>query len=162
MNTQLRPTVQGNNTSWERITVVWLEGYSKVVYQYFKRWHGASARTKGFVIPTKSFVKIGITKIFCYNNKMFGYINKTFGCWSKIFGCSNKKLFVVPNFVAVTKPFFSMNQVLNDQLRPYDYSQLISLKMPRNKSYEYFNWTHSSGLLYKEITHRGKGLRLYD
>jgi len=24
---------------------------------------------KGFVIPTKSFVKIGITKIFCYNNK---------------------------------------------------------------------------------------------
>jgi len=28
---------------------------------------------KGFVIPTKSLVKIGITKIFCYNNKMFGY-----------------------------------------------------------------------------------------
>jgi len=25
---------------------------------------------KGFVIPTKSFVKIGLTKIFCYNNKM--------------------------------------------------------------------------------------------
>ena len=61
---------------------------------------------KGFVIPTISFVKIGITKIFCYNNKIFSPINKTFGCCSEIFGCSNKKIFVVPNFVAVTKPFF--------------------------------------------------------
>ena len=47
-------------------------------------------KKKGFVIATKSFVKIGITKIFCYNNKMFGSINKTFGCCGKIFGCSNK------------------------------------------------------------------------
>ena len=61
-----------------------------------------------FVIPTKSFVKIGITKIFCYNNKMFSSIDKTFGCCSKIFGCTNKKIFVVPNFVAVTKPCFSV------------------------------------------------------
>jgi len=45
----------------------------------------------GFVIPTKSFVKIGITKIFCYNNKMLSSINKTFGCCSQTFGCSNKK-----------------------------------------------------------------------
>jgi len=44
------------------------------------------SRKKGFVIPTKSFVKIGITKIFCYNNKIFSSINKTFGCCSKIFG----------------------------------------------------------------------------
>jgi len=58
-----------------------------------------------FVIPTKSFVKIGITKIVCHNNKMFSSINKTFRCRSKIFGCSKKKI-VVPNFVAVTKPFF--------------------------------------------------------
>jgi len=57
-------------------------------------------------MPTKSFVKIGIAKIICYNNKMFSLINKTFGCYSKIFGCSNKNLFVVPYFVAVTKPFF--------------------------------------------------------
>ena len=41
---------------------------------------------KGFVIPTKSLVKIGITKIFCYNNKMFSSINETIGCCSKIFG----------------------------------------------------------------------------
>jgi len=60
---------------------------------------------KGFVIPTKPLVKIGITKILCYN-KMFGSINKTFGCCGKIRGCSNKIVFVVPNFVAVTKPFF--------------------------------------------------------
>jgi len=31
---------------------------------------------KGFVIPTKSFVKIGMTKIFCYNKKMFSSVNK--------------------------------------------------------------------------------------
>jgi len=37
---------------------------------------------------------------------MFGSINKTFGCCGKVFGCSNKFFFVVPNFVAVTKPFF--------------------------------------------------------
>jgi len=61
---------------------------------------------KGFVIPTKSFVRIGITKIFCHNNKMFSSINKTFGCCSKIFGCSNKIFFVVPDFVTVTKLFF--------------------------------------------------------
>jgi len=33
-----------------------------------------------FVIPTKSFFKIGMTKIFCYTNKMFSSTNKTFGC----------------------------------------------------------------------------------
>jgi len=41
---------------------------------------------------------------------MFSSIKKTFGCSSKIFGCSNKKLLVGPNFVAVTKPFFSCNK----------------------------------------------------
>ena len=46
---------------------------------------------KSFVIPSKSFVKIGKTNIFCYNNKMFSSINKTLGCCSEIFGCSNKK-----------------------------------------------------------------------
>jgi len=39
---------------------------------------------------------------------MFSSINKTFGCCRNIFGCSNKKIFAVPNFVAVTKPFFSV------------------------------------------------------
>ena len=63
---------------------------------------------KGFVIPTNSLVKIGITKIFCYNNKMLSSTNKTFGCCSKILGCSNKKKIIVPNFVAVTKLFFSV------------------------------------------------------
>jgi len=54
-------------------------------------------RKKGFVIPTKSFVKIGITKIFCNNNKMFGSINKKFGCFGKIFGCIDKKLICCRN-----------------------------------------------------------------
>jgi len=62
---------------------------------------------KGFVIPTKSFVKIEITKIFCFNYKMFSSTNKTFGCWSKIFGCINKKLFVVLNFPCRNKTIFS-------------------------------------------------------
>ena len=51
---------------------------------------------KGFVIPTKSFVKIGITKIFCHNSKMFTYINKTFGCCNKSFGYSNKIFLCCP------------------------------------------------------------------
>jgi len=38
---------------------------------------------------------------------MFSSINKTFGWCSKIFGCSNKKLFAVLNFFAVTKTIFS-------------------------------------------------------
>jgi len=52
----------------------------------------ARKRAKGFVILTKSFVKIWITKTYCYNNKMFSSVNKTFGCCGKIFGCSNKKI----------------------------------------------------------------------
>ena len=51
---------------------------------------------KCFVIPTKTFVKIGITKIFCYNNKMFSSISKTFGFCRKIVGCSNKKFICFP------------------------------------------------------------------
>jgi len=47
---------------------------------------------KGFVILTKSFVKIGITKTFCCNSKRFSSVKTTFGCCSKIFGCSNKKI----------------------------------------------------------------------
>jgi len=66
----------------------------------------ARARYKRFcyTVPIKSFVKIGITKIFCHNSKMFSSNNKTFGCCSKIFGCGKK--LIVPNFVAVTNPFF--------------------------------------------------------
>jgi len=51
---------------------------------------------KGFVTLTKSFVQIGITKTFCYNNTMFGSVNETFGCCSKIFGCSNKHFICCP------------------------------------------------------------------
>ena len=54
------------------------------------------SRKKGFVIPTKTFVKIGITKNFCYNNKMFSSINKMFACCSKIFGRSDKKFICCP------------------------------------------------------------------
>jgi len=80
------------------------EGGTDLLVSFLFFWvHGI----KSFVVPTKSFAKIGTTKIFCYN-KMFSSINQTFGCCSKNFGCRNKKLFVVPNFVAVTKPFFSV------------------------------------------------------
>ena len=63
-------------------------------------------REKGFVIPTNLFVKIRITKIFCYNNRMFGSINKRLVAAAKFFVAATKILFVVPNFVAVAKPFF--------------------------------------------------------
>jgi len=63
------------------------------------------AHKKGFVIPTKSFVKIGIAKIFFYD-KMFSSINKAFGCCSEFLAAATKNVFVVPNFVAVTKRFF--------------------------------------------------------
>jgi len=64
----------------------------KLSDETFHEAHGK----QGFVIPTKSFVKIGIIKIFCYNNKMFGSINNTFGCCGKIFGCSNKNFICCP------------------------------------------------------------------
>ena len=58
------------------------------------------------LLPTKSFVKIRITKIFCHNNKMFSSINKTFGCCSKIFGCSNKIFICSPQFRCRNKTIF--------------------------------------------------------
>jgi len=61
---------------------------------------------KGFVIPTKSFVKIGITEIFCYNNKMLFLSTKRLVAAAKFLVAATKKLFVDPNFAAVTKPFF--------------------------------------------------------
>ena len=67
---------------------------------------GTEHGIEGFVIPTKSFVKIRIPKIFCHN-KMFSSINKTFGCCSKIFGCSNKKkYFSCPQFCCRNKTIF--------------------------------------------------------
>jgi len=81
---------------------------------------------KGFVVPTKSFVKIGITKIFCYNNKMFSSINNTFGCCSKIFGWSNKKLICCcPNFFALTKPFFPWSLVQACKIVPSKESESL-------------------------------------
>jgi len=35
-------------------------------------------------------------------------INKTFGCYGNFLVAATKILFVVPNFVAVSKPFFSV------------------------------------------------------
>jgi len=58
------------------------------------KWHNIPHGIKGFVIQTESIVKIGITKIFCYNKSSI--INKTFGCCSKIFGCSNTKFICCP------------------------------------------------------------------
>jgi len=42
---------------------------------------------------------------------MFSSVNKKFGCCSEILVAATKKIFVVPNFVAVTKPFFSVCEV---------------------------------------------------
>jgi len=61
---------------------------------------------KGFVMPTKSFVKIGITKIFCYKTKCLVLSTKRLVAAAKFLVAATKKILVVPNFVAITKPFF--------------------------------------------------------
>ena len=63
---------------------------------------------KDFVVLTKSYVKIGITRTFCYNSNRFSSVNKTFGCCSKIFGCSNKKFNCCPKFCCRNKTIFSV------------------------------------------------------
>jgi len=79
-----------------------LDGIVSSSYRVFltSRGHVQQSRythgKEGFVIPTKLFVKVGMTKIFCYNNKMFGSINKTFGCCGKVFGCSSKNIICCP------------------------------------------------------------------
>jgi len=77
---------------------------------------------KRFVIPTKPFVKIGITKIFSYNNKIFSSVNKSFGC-------GNKKILVVPNFVAITKLFFPWTHALGMRIKQKSVIWLF-LKVP--------------------------------
>jgi len=47
---------------------------------------------KGFCIPTKSFVTIRITKIFCYNNKMFSSIKKRLVAAAKFLVVATKKM----------------------------------------------------------------------
>ena len=59
---------------------------------------------KVFVIPTKSFVKIGITKYFV-TTKYLVLSTKRLVAEAKFLVAATKNLFVVPNFVAVTKPF---------------------------------------------------------
>ena len=74
----------------------------------FKR-KGSVHGKKGFVILTKSFVKIGITKTFCYNNKVLSSVNKSLVAAANFLAAATKILSVVPNYVAVRKPFFSVS-----------------------------------------------------
>ena len=60
---------------------------------------------KGFVIPTKSFVKIGIKNILL-TTKFLVLSTKRLVAAAKFLVAATEKIFVVPNFVAVTKPFF--------------------------------------------------------
>jgi len=64
------------------------------------------SREKCFVILAKSFVKIWITKTFCYNNKMFSSVNKTFAA-AKYLVAGTKNLFVV-YFCCRNKTIFSL------------------------------------------------------
>jgi len=63
---------------------------------------------KGFVIPTKSFVKIWIAKIFVTTTKCLVLSTKRLVAAAKFLVEATKNSFVVPYFVAVTKPFFSV------------------------------------------------------
>ena len=71
-----------------------------------------SRKKKGFVILTKSFVKIGITKYFA-TTKWLVLSKKRLVAAAKFLVAATKILFVVPNFVAVTKPFFSVLKLRN-------------------------------------------------
>jgi len=64
-------------------------------------------RIKGFVVPTKSFVKIGITKHFI-TTKCLVLSTKRLVAAAKFLVAATKNLSVIPNFVAVTKAFFSV------------------------------------------------------
>ena len=70
-----------------------------------QRSHGK----KGFVIPTKSFFKIGITKYFVTTTKCLVLSTKRLVAAAKFLVEATKNSFVVPNFVAVTKSFFSVS-----------------------------------------------------
>jgi len=83
------------------------------LYGTITRWNQtyftSTTGKKGFVKLTKSFVKIGITNTFCYNNKMFIVLStKRLVAAAKFLVAATKILSVIPNFVAETKPFFSV------------------------------------------------------
>ena len=72
------------NKPWPFYSRMWkVEGQVQgMIYRVLDKKHRPMRNTsssptekKGFVISTKSFVKIGITKIFCYN-KMFSSIKE--------------------------------------------------------------------------------------
>ena len=78
-----------------------------------KRWplnRILSTEKKGFVMTTKSFIKIGKTKIhnkiFVTTTKYLVLSTKRLVATTKLLVAATKNLFVVPNFVAVTRPFF--------------------------------------------------------
>jgi len=64
---------------------------------------------KGFVIPAKSFAKIGITKIlyFVTTTKYLVLSTKRLVAAAKVLVEATKKI-ICSYFVAVTKPFFSV------------------------------------------------------
>jgi len=77
--------------------------------------HGKS---RGFVIPTKSFVKIGITEYFVttskclvLSTKCLVLSTKRLVAAAKFWVAATKKLFVVPHFAAVTKTIFFRDRV---------------------------------------------------
>ena len=61
---------------------------------------------KGFVIPTKSFAKKGITTYFVATTKCLVMSTKRLAVAAKFLVEATKNSFVVPNIVAVIKPFF--------------------------------------------------------
>jgi len=66
-------------------------------------------RKKVFVILTKSFIKIGIEKNIMLQCSIQVFTStKHLVAAAKFLVAATKNLFVVPNFVAVPKPFFSV------------------------------------------------------
>jgi len=64
--------------------------------QFKQKQPVVSITGKRVLLYYQLFVKIGITKAFCYNRKRFSSVKKKFGCCSKIFGCCNKNFICCP------------------------------------------------------------------
>jgi len=67
-----------------------------------------TSRKKGFVTATKSFVKIGTTKNILLHQNVYFYQQNVWLLQHNFWLKQQKNSFLVPNFVAVTKPFFSV------------------------------------------------------
>jgi len=85
-----------------RLLRIFPRGADNRLFQLIRNTHGKN----GFVIPTKSFVKKGDHKNILLQQQNVWFYQHTVSLLRQNFWLQQQFFFVVPNFVAVTKPFF--------------------------------------------------------